>query len=281
VVRGDGTLRVSGGLRLNYRTYEVPDARGALVIVHGLADHGGRFERVADAVAAMDVSAFVLDMRGHGRSEGRRGHAAAFGTLLQDLDRFRREVMGLIDPSTPVFILGHSLGGLIALRYQEEYPGMFAGAIVVSPWLATAMPVPRWKAMLANGLARSLPALPMRAHIPAAYLSHDSNIVRAYREDPFVHDRITPRLFVEASRAMGTAFQRADRIVSPLLILLAGADRIVDTERSLAFARSLRAADVTIRVYPDAYHEVLNEPGDEVKHDLRAWLDERLRGASA
>jgi lysophospholipase len=274
--RGEGSLRASGGIRLHYHTWEVGEARAAIVVVHGLSEHGGRYDELGQMLGAMDISTFALDLRGHGQSDGRRGHVASFGQYLQDLDRFRREVLGLVDPDTPIFLLGHSMGGLIALRYQEEYPGMFAGAIVVSPWLASAMPIPRWKSTLASTLARVLPALPFTANIPAENLSHHPGIVAAYRNDPLIHDRITPRLFVEASREMGMAFQRSDRITAPLLLMLAGSDRIVDTERSLRFARSLAGPTVAIKVYDDLFHEVLNEPADEPLRDLRGWLSERL-----
>jgi len=274
--RGEGSIAVGGGIRLHYHTWEVVEPRAATIVVHGLSDHGGRYEKLGQTLAGSDISTFALDLRGHGLSDGRRGHAPTFASFLQDLDRFRREVLGLVDPATPVFLLGHSMGGLIALRYQEEYPGAFHGAVIVSPWLATALPVPRWKANLANVLARLLPALPFNADIRAELLSRDPAVVAAYRDDPLVHGRITPRLFVEASREMGLTFQRSDRITAPLLFQLAGSDGIVDTTRSLSFARTLRVSDVVIKVYPDFYHEVLNEKADEQWADLRGWLRERL-----
>jgi alpha-beta hydrolase superfamily lysophospholipase len=274
--RGEGSFAVGGGLRLHYHTWEVVEPRAALIVVHGLSEHGGRYEKLGLTLAGLDVSTFALDLRGHGLSEGRRGHAPTFASFLQDLDRFRREVLGLVDPATPIFLLGHSMGGLIALRYQEEYPGSFNGAVIVSPWLATAIPVPRWKVNLANVVARVLPALPFNSEIHADLLSRDPAVVAAYRDDPLIHRRITPGLFVEASREMGLTFQRSERITVPLLFLLAGSDRIVDSTRSLAFARTLGGADVVIKVYPDFYHEVLNEKPAGQWVDLTAWLRERL-----
>jgi lysophospholipase len=275
--RNEGNFVGVGRLRLQYRTWEVADARAAVIVVHGLSEHSGRYEGFGEALAMHGCSTFAFDMRGHGNSEGRRGHVPHFGCLLQDLDRFRREVQGLIDVRTPLFLLGHSMGGLIALRYQEQYDAPFHGAIVVSPWLATAMPVPRWKVMLANALTRLLPALPFSAGIDAKQLSRDPAVVAAYAADPLVHDRITPRLFVEASSAMGLAFQGADRISAPLLFLIAGSDGIVDTDRTIAFARSLSAADVTIHVFAGHYHELLNEPDrEDVIDELADWMMGRL-----
>jgi lysophospholipase len=274
---GSGAITVSGKLRLRYLSWEATDARAAVVVVHGLAEHAGRYDRLGRYLAQAEISTFALDLRGHGRSEGRRGHVPSFGTFLQDLDRFRREVRGLVDPQTPLFLLGHSMGGLIALRYQQEYAGAFSGLIALSPWLATAVRVPRWKITLANTLNRVLPSLPFRARLRSEQLTHDVRMQRAHDDDPLVHDIITPRLFVEVSSAMGTVFQRIDRLRSPALFLLAGADPLVDTERSVAFAQSLASREVTWRVYPGYYHELLNEAkAGPVYRDLRSWLTARL-----
>jgi alpha-beta hydrolase superfamily lysophospholipase len=272
----DGFFEGVGGLRLYYRAWELPRARAAIAIVHGLGEHGGRYESIAGRLSAYGFSTFALDLRGHGRSDGRRGHVKRFGAYLQDVDRFRRELHGLVDVGTPLFLLGHSMGGLIALRYLEEFDAQMRGGIIVSPWLASAWPVPRWKTALARMLNRVLPAFPFDTRLNPAALCRDPAIVHAYRDDALVHSRITPRLFDEASTAMGTALQRSDRIRVPLLFLLAGNDQIVSTHKSDAFARSLSARNVTIHVYSDFFHEVLHEPGAEAMRDLRDWIADRL-----
>ncbi len=272
----DGFFEGVGGLRLYYRAWELPRARAAIAIVHGLGDHSGRYDAVAHRLGAYGFSTFAMDLRGHGLSDGRRGHVKRFGAYLQDVDRFRRELHGLVDVGTPLFLFGHSMGGLITLRYLEEFDAPFRGGIIVSPWLATVLPVPRWKVTLSGALNRLLPALPFNSGLDAAHLSRDPAVVLAYRDDPLVHSRITPRLFSEASSAMGLALQRTDRIRVPLLFLLAGDDRIVSTQKSHAFARSLAAKSVSIHVYPDFFHEVLNEPArPEAVHDLRDWVASR------
>jgi lysophospholipase len=274
--RSDGTIVGVRGTRLAYRMWEAPNARAALVVVHGLGEHAGRYAEFGERMAGYGISTFAMDLRGHGLSEGRRGHVTSFDIFLQELDRFRREVEGLADFRVPLFLLGHSFGGLIALRYQEEYNTRFEGAIISAPWLATAVHVPRWKANAAQFLSKLLPALPFRAGIRSEDLTHDSAIVEAHRADPLVHDRITPRLFAETSTAMGLALQRSDRIQEPLLFMVAGADRLVDTERSLTFARSITASDVTVRVYPGYFHEILNEVDRATIHrEIRDWIAAR------
>ncbi len=272
-MQSHGYLEAVGGVRLHYRSWEAARPRAALVVLHGLGEHSARYHELGESMAEHELSTFALDLRGHGLSEGRRGYVARFEIFLQDVDRFRREVRGLVDPSCPLFLLGHALGGLIAVRYLEEYASSFRGGIVLAPWLASALPLPRWKSNVAAFLSRLLPALPLRAGIRAHDLSHDEDVVRAYAADPLVHDRITPRLFTEVSAAMGLVFQRADRLVVPLLFLLPGSDRISDTNRTAAFARSLTSADVTVRIFPGLFHEVLNElERASIREEIRIWL---------
>ncbi|HEX6309705.1 MAG TPA: alpha/beta hydrolase [Longimicrobiales bacterium] len=275
--RSDGTIFGVKGLRLAYRVWDAENARAALIVVHGLGEHSGRYTEFAERMGSYGISTFAMDLRGHGLSEGRRGHVPTFDVYLQELDRFRREVEGLADYRVPLFLLGHSLGGLIALRYQEEYNTRFEGAIISSPWLATAMTVTRWKANAAQALSKVLPALPFRAGIRPEHLSRDRDIVEAYRSDPLVHDTVTPRFFSEVSTAMGLALQRSDRIHEPILLLVAGDDRLVETERSLRFARSLTAPDLTLRVYPGHFHELLNELDRATIHrEIRDWIGARV-----
>lgn len=274
-----GFIEGVGRLRLHYRAWEAVTPRSAILVVHGLAEHGGRYEKFGHDLAAAGHSVFALDLRGHGDSDGRRGHVRRFDQLLQDVDRFRREVQGMVPLETPIFLLGHSLGGLIALRYLEEYSPDFRGAVLSAPWLATALPIPHWKIGLAQVLTKIAPSLPMRAPVPPEYLSHDPAVAEAYRSDPLVHERITPRMFTEISSAMGLVFQRADRIGVPLLFLLPGGDRITDPQRTRALARSIHQVEVTMRLFPDAYHELFNEVDRSlVLTELRAWLAARLDG---
>jgi alpha-beta hydrolase superfamily lysophospholipase len=276
ITESEGKFEGVGGLHLYYRAWEAPHPTAALIIVHGLSDHSGRFESFGQRMASTGINAYALDLRGHGESEGRRGHTDRFDFFLQDVERFRREVECISD-NAPLYILGHSMGGLIVLRYIEEYDVPLRGAVLTSPWLATGPSIPRWKIVGAGLLNKFLPSLPIDAGIDADFLSHDADIVTRYREDPLVHGKITPRLFTEASAAMGLVLHRSDRIRIPLLFLLAGDDQIVDTTRSDAFARSLSVADVTVRVMPGYYHEVLNDfdRGGALK-EIRDWIIGRV-----
>lgn len=256
---GHGHVEGVDRLRLHYRAWEVPEPLAAVILVHGMFEHSGRYQELGGYLADLGWSAYALDLRGHGASEGRRGHARRFEVLLQDLDRFRREVEGLVPRGTPLFLVGHSLGGLITLRYLQEYHSPITAAVVTSPWLATAVPVPRWQGVLASILTHILPAFPFPSPIDPATLSHDPERVADYREDAVIHGTITPRLFTEIVEASSRTLARGDRIDVPVLWLLAGDDQIVDTAQSLAFARSLDPGRVTVEVMEGLYHELLQE----------------------
>lgn len=275
-----GYLDGVGRIRLHYRTWEVDQPQAALMVVHGMFEHSGRYEELATALGGYGISTFAVDLRGHGESAGRRGHAQRFHILLQDLDRFRREVQGLVDVECPIFILGHSLGGLVTIRYLEEYETPFAGAIIASPWLGTAYEIPRWKVLLAHFANRIAPALPFPEQIDPDLLSHDPDRVADYRDDPMIHHTITPRMFSETSRAIDLAARRGERIDVPTLFLIAGDDHLVDTDRSRAFAESLSPDIADIRVLHDAYHEILQERGrGAVFADIREWIMDRVTQA--
>lgn len=277
IAQNDGYVEGIGGLRLHYRTWEVPRARAAFLLIHGFSDHSGRYGRFAGHMADHDISTFALDLRGHGASEGRLGYVSRFSCFLQDLDRFRREVQGLVDPRCPLFLFGHSMGGLITLRYLQEFEGALRGAIVSSPWLETAG-LPSWKRSVARLLARVLPALRLPAGIDAEHLSHDAKVVRRYRDDPIAHGIITPRLFVEIETAAAQVLAEPDRISTPLLLLLAGDDRLVESAPTLRLAGRLgHRDDLTLKRYGGYYHEVWNEAdAGVVLEDVSTWITAHL-----
>jgi alpha-beta hydrolase superfamily lysophospholipase len=265
------------GIRLHRLSLTPPGVPlASLLIVHGLSDHSARYESAARTLAAAGIAVQTWDLRGHGRSGGARGYARRFDVLLQDVDRVRRVVADEMPPDVPLFLLGHSLGGLIAIRYLEEHPDRFRGGVIVSPWLGTVVEPPAWKVGLARVLSRVAPRVPFRAGIPTAFLSHDPAIGPRFQADPFAHDTITPRLWTEVTGAIDLAFARADRIRVPVLFLLAGDDRIVDTERSRELGASIPGDRADLRVLEGRYHEILNETdAADSLAAIAAWIRDR------
>lgn len=269
-------LEGQGGIRIHYRAWPVDEPRAAILVLHGLFEHSRRYLELAAGMNDAGFSVFAVDHRGHGQSEGRRGHAERFGRFVDDVHRFHRAVVRELPEGTPRFLLGHSMGGLIAIRFLEEHQPELAGAVITSPWLGVAQAVPGWQRALAGVLSRVAPIVPYPSGIDAAALSHDAERVADYRNDPEIFSSLTIRLALEAEEAMEEAFHRKDRIASdlPILFLVAGADSVVDASRSLGLARSLPGDDVTVRELAGYYHEVLQEvERAAVMTEIQSWIE--------
>lgn len=267
------TFRGADGLLLHARGWEVAEPRAALLVAHGLGEHGGRYATLAADLGAHGISVFAPDHRGHGRSPGTRGYVRRFAELVDDFEAFRRHVTARLPPGLPVFLLGHSLGGLVAIRHLQEHPDApYAGAVLSAPLLGVALRPPAWKAALAGVLSRLAPGLRLSNEVDPADLSRDEAVVAAYRADPLVHPWITPRLYTGIARAMARATERRDRIRVPLLFVLPGDDRIVLSAAAEAFAKGL-TGEVEVRRYPGFRHESLNELGREsVVAGMAVWM---------
>jgi alpha-beta hydrolase superfamily lysophospholipase len=268
------TLTAPDGTQLVYDAYEAPAPRAAVLMLHGWFDHAGRWREVGERLRAAGLSAYVLDLRGHGRSGGRRGHLSRFSQLLGDLQAFRR--VARLKGDRPQVLVGLSFGGLVALRYLETQPSdPITAAVICSPWLGLAFVPPIWKLVLARVLADLWPAAPIPAQVDPESLSRDPAVNRAYAEDAGVHHVMTPGAWREIQWAQRAVAADRDRIESPLLFLLAGEDRLVDAHLARAFADGLRGP-VQVHWYPEMYHEVLNDPqGDRVVGDVVEFLGRR------
>lgn len=268
------SLETDDGITLIYRAWEVDRPRACVRIVHGLGEHGGRYARLADALVTQGVAVFAADLRGHGVSGGRRGHARQLDEFLSDLER----LAGEIGCTAPQFIFGHSLGGLIALRaVQTGRAGELTGLVLSAPALQLPQPVRRWRDPAAAILSLIAPVLELPSGIDPEHLSHAPDEVAAYRTDPLVHDRITPRLFVGMRRAMRSAASEAERVEVPVLLLVPGEDRIVDAATARAVGGRF-GGETDIREYPGWFHEPLHErQGAEVVGQVVAWILNRIR----
>jgi alpha-beta hydrolase superfamily lysophospholipase len=271
-------LSTHDGVPLHLRNWSVAGAaRGTVLIVHGLGEHIGRYERVAAQLNACAWHVEGYDQRGHGSSGGARGAIAQPDSLLRDLglviDAVRESRAGTL------VLLGHSMGGLVAGRYVAEalaprpadWSRPVDALVMSSPALDPGMNILQ-KALLAllGGLA---PALAVNNGLKPAWISRDEAVVKAYRADPLVHDRITPRLvrFIVDGGVLVRA--AAARWALPTLLLWAGADRCVAPAGSAAFAAAADPRVLTHKCYRGLWHEIFNEPeGAQVQADLTRWL---------
>ena len=277
-------LRTPDGIELHAQRWTVADGiprRGSVLIVHGLGEHSGRYAHVAAALNEIGLDVTAYDHRGHGRSGGPPGALPHAGALVDDL-RQVFDALATEDPAwAPPFLLGHSMGGAIAARAATAGVVTPRGLILTSPALATTLsPVQRAMALVAR---RLIPNRPVANGLPIDVLSHDPEVIAAYRGDAAVHDRISARLFDEILAAGAAARADASRLQVPTLGLIAGRDRFVDAAGSRAFFAALPKGVGTLHVYDDLYHEVLNEREPDrsrVLGDLRAWLEAQLAASA-
>jgi alpha-beta hydrolase superfamily lysophospholipase len=257
----------------------IPDRpRGALLIVHGLGEHSGRHAGLARFFADKDLACYAFDCRGHGRSSGRRGHIGRFAEYSQDVLSLDALVAERI--SGPRFLVGHSYGGLVVLDVLlSENPPKVRGAVLSSPLLGippAARPAAPLAA-LARGLSRAWPTVPFPNGINPRHLSRDPSVVAGYLADPLVGHSVSPRWYVETMKALESVHLRAGELRVPLLLLYAGADRIVDPEATHAWA-TLAPRNLVEEVrYPGLFHEIFREPEAEaVLGRMSSWLDRQL-----
>ncbi|HET6806594.1 MAG TPA: alpha/beta hydrolase [Frateuria sp.] len=274
-------LALADGRRLCVHDWPLADARAGVLIVHGLGEHAGRYGRLAAWFNARGYAVRSYDQRGHGRSPGRRGALSRPLELLDDLAEVHaRFAAGL--PAPPV-LLGHSMGGLVALRAVLDRRVDPRALVLSSPALRAWTPA--WEQALAARLVRVLPNLPLRSGLPFEALSHESAVVAAYRSDPLRSGWITPRLARFIFESGRHCIARAASLPLPTLLLVAGADRLVDARGSRAFAAAAQpSGQLTTRVYETLFHELFNEAEPARGHvlaDLEAWLGRTLPGAGA
>lgn len=281
VAEWNDRLSAVDGTPLFVQGWVPPAPRAAVLLLHGLGEHAGRYAHVARHFAAMEIATFALDHRGHGRSGGRRGHAVHFAELVADVDQLWTAVRRHLPAELPWFLLGHSLGGLVALRYLQTHPDAgFVGGILSAPLLGVLVRAPAWKLRLAKLLSQVAPALGLANEIDPEHLSRDPQVLAALAADPLVHDRITPRFYLEMRTAMAEGARDRGMLRVPLLFLLPGDDRVVDAAVTERFAHAL-ACDVQIHHYAGFRHEPLNDPEHErVLGDIFDWMQIHLGAAS-
>ena len=247
-----------------------------LVIAHGIGEHSGRYDHVADYLTRKGFAVWACDHRGHGKSGGKRGHVDNFDDYLADLDQTIR-IAKQKTPEMKTFLMGHSLGGLIATFYAEKHSGELDGLIVSGPALREKMKISSSRAFMAKTLSSIMPTLSTGTGLDPNLLSHDKEVVKKYVEDPLVHKVTTPRWFTEYRRAQEETMRSAGKLTLPCLIIQGGADGIVDPTVAKDLYDRIKSPDKTLKVYDGFYHESLNEIGKEsVLADIDTWLSARI-----
>jgi len=274
----DWTWKSSDGLDMAARGWAPLDRPKAVVaLIHGHGEHVGRFAHVAAALNARGYALLGYDLRGHGRSGGPRGHTPSYEALMDDIAAFLGQVQDRYT-GLPRFLYGHSLGGNLVINFALRRKPELRGVVATGPWLRLAFKPPAIQVTLGRIMNGIAPGFTQSSKLDARGLSHDAAVVRAYQNDPLVHDKVTVRLFVEINDSGEWALEHAAELTLPLLLMHGAADPITSSRASREFAERA-GAKVTLKVWPDLYHEIHNESQQaEVFKVILDWLDGRLAG---
>ena len=274
-----GHVRTADSLELACQSWISAVPRGLIVIVHGLAEHSGRYHDTAEFFCANNWSVYACDLRAHGHSpnppKAGRVHVRRFSDYFLDVDavvQLAREQ----HPDLPLFILGHSMGGLISISYALEKPEGLAGVIISSPALGTHpdFSPPLLLRILVGILSRIAPRVLVESELDTEAISRDPAVVKAYLDDPLISHKISARWYSELLKTMKKAHRNAGRLQAPMLLMQSGADRLVDPEGPVRWNRSAPEGLVDLAVWDGLYHEMFNEPEkDRVRDRVIAWLE--------
>lgn len=262
---------------LFYQSWTSAKARATLVLTHGIAEHSEAYHEAALDLVPRGWDIYAFDLRGHGRSDGRRGYIDDFGRFSRDLDKFVRYLRSgpLKGSKIPLVMFGHSMGGLITLRYLveqgEAVPAI--AAVLSSPALGISMPIPPLKEFAAAALMKFLPQVTLPNDIPYDKLTHIAERWKKYPGDVLRHDKISPAMYFGMLESFEKVNAGAAKIKLPTLVVAAGEDHIVSRPAIEAFFPKIGSEKKKLIIYENSYHEVLNDvERDRVIEDIDAFL---------
>lgn len=277
VASSDGSFQSGSGANIFYRCWAPAEPRGIVLLVHGLAEHSGRYDEFASYLADAGIATYALDLPGHGRSDGQRGHIGRFGeytdALAQMLSLARQA-----HADRPFVLLGHSMGGLIAadflLQHQSEFvTAVLSGAAIQSPQRPSAIAL-----FISKVIAAVLPRLGV-LRMDASGISRDPQVVSDYENDPLVYrGKASASLVTAIFGAMNRVVANAASIRLPILVMHGGIDSLTAVDGSTLLHETISSVDKKIVIYEGLYHEILNEPEKKkVMADILQWVDPHIR----
>ena len=262
----------------DHRPLDVPSPPTVL-IAHGACEYGGRYEHIAGEFVERGWRVVVPDLRGHGRSGGTRTHVGSFQEYVADLEAVRNRLA--LNPDRTMLI-GHSMGGLVAIRYCQRFPDYVAGLVLTSPLLGVQVPIPRTIIAIGKIMSYIAPRTRFQSRVDTADTTHDEQALIARENDPLVERSMTAGWFFAMRRAMRKAWDEAPRIELPTLILQAGADRIVDPVAPQIWLARTGSVDQTFQSFDGHFHELFNEPDwRETTAIVGDWIEAHLPATSS
>jgi acylglycerol lipase len=263
-IHDEGSFEGIGATKIYFQFFKPRSYQNVVIYAHGMGEHSGRYRFPIEYFIDKKIAFYGLDHRGHGKSKGKWGHVTSFNDYLNDFRTFHN-IVKKREGDKRYFILGQGLGGLIAVRYVQEYPDGVSGVMISSSALKLKHTISPFIAYVGD------------TEIDPICLTHDKDIVKKYMDDELVHNKVTARFFTECSTAMKVAFQKAETVTLPFLIMHAGADEVVDQEGSSEFYEKIPSTDKQLLIYKGMYHEILNEVDRaQVYKDIERWLKPRM-----
>ncbi|UKO96363.1 alpha/beta hydrolase [Nostoc sp. UHCC 0870] len=268
-----------GGLKLYYQSwFPEGNVKAVLVIVHGLGGHSDKYSHIVEHLVPKQYAIYSLDLRGHGRSPGRRGHINNWAEFREDLRAFL-QLIPTQQPQVPVFLLGHSLGAVIVLDYVLRYPqeaSTLQGVITLAPAIGK-VGVSKFRLLVGRLMSRVWPSFTLNTGLDLAAASRDEKVLVAYKQDSLRHTFASARLATEYFATVAWIYHHAPEWQVPLLILHGGADKVALPEGGEIFYQLVNSPDKLRIEYPGAYHELQDDLNyQEVLTDLENWLEKHL-----
>ncbi|WP_224491169.1 alpha/beta hydrolase [Robertkochia flava] len=264
------------GHKLFGQSWSADQPRGLVVLVHGMGEHGGRYSSslVPDLVSAGFV-VFATDHFGHGHSEGKRGYCPGYEAVLDSVE-MTLELAGKSHPCLPVFLYGHSMGGNVVLGYTMKRKPAVKGVVSTSPFLRMAFEPPAWKMAMGKILRNLIPSLTMPSGLNPEHISRDPREVKKYKEDPLVHEKVSPNFVFPFLKAGEWILAHPEEMGVPLLLCHGTGDQITSHWATKALAKQMGKAD--LELFEGGYHELHNDYGkEEMKSRVVQWLEQNLQ----
>lgn len=274
--RSEGFFKGYQDINLFFQVWDNPQAKGTVIITHGHGEHSEAYIRLVDAFSDDKWSFYAWDLRGHGRSEGRRGYATEFDDYCKDLKLFLNMVLQNEKVRQgPVILLCHSMGALIELKTLLRNSDIaYDGLIVSSPLLGLTVPVPLFKSKGAILFNKFIPQITMSNELKNEMLTRDLDVIREFEQDALRHTRMSPGVFLGIMDSFEFVRPRASDFTKPTLFVIAENDEVVSSPEAKAFFDKIGSAQKEIFIYPDAKHEVINDIiRPTVFSDIKKFLD--------
>ena len=255
--------------------YWQPETTKAIVVlIHGMGEHSGRYQHVAEELVENNYGVIAFDHFGHGKTSGKRGHNPNYEAVLESISKLivkAKEVFG----NKPMFLYGHSMGGNAVINYTLRKKHSFKGVIATSPMLKLAFQPPAWKLSLGKLMQKIAPSITLPSELDASGISRIKEEVDAYVNDSLVHDKISPNFSLSFFDAADWAIENASKLETPVFLLHGTEDKIIDYKGTETFAKN--SENATLKLYKGGYHELHNDLcKDDLLQDVVNWLNSQL-----